>query len=81
MATSPSQRIPRIWANTGRKVVVHEGNWKLVVTYRKTTTFALFDSKMDPDNKNDLSVRLGQIVFRLRGLLEKKEGRTKAQRH
>jgi hypothetical protein len=61
-------------ANTGRKVVVQDGPWKLVVTYGKTPTYALFNTEKDPQEKTDLSVRLEQITYRLRGLLEKREG-------
>jgi hypothetical protein len=61
-------------ANTGRQVIVQEGPWKLVVTYGKTTTYALFNTEQDPKETIDLAIRLEQITFRLRGLLEKQEG-------
>ena len=61
-------------ANTDRQVVVLDGPWKLVATYRKTTTYALFNTDRDINEKSDLSVRLEQITFRLRGLIERKEG-------
>ena len=61
-------------ANTNRQLVVQEGPWKLVATYGKMTTYALFNTASDPQEKTDLSVRLEQITFRLRGLLEKQEG-------
>lgn len=61
-------------ANSGRQVVIQDGPWKLVATYGPATTYALFNSEDDPQNKNDLSVRLEQITFRHRGLLEKQEG-------
>ena len=60
-------------ANTGKQVTVEEGLWKLVVTYGETRTYALFHTKDDPQSKNDLSVRLEQITFRLRGLMEQQE--------
>ncbi len=61
-------------ANSGRRVVVQEGPWKLVATYGATTTYALFHTEQDPQEMTDLSARLEQITFRLRGLLEKEEG-------
>jgi len=61
-------------ANTGRRVTVEEGPWKLVATYGKTTTYALFNTETDPQEKTDLSARLEQITFRLRGLLERQQG-------
>ena len=61
-------------ANSGRQVVAQEGPWKLEVTYGQTTTYALYNTESDPQEKKDLSVRLEQITFRLRGLLERNEG-------
>ncbi len=61
-------------ANTGQQVVVQDGPWKLVATYGETTTYALFNTESDPEQQTDLSARLEQITFRLRGLLEKQEG-------
>jgi hypothetical protein len=61
-------------ANSNRQVIAQEKPWKLVATFGKTTTYALFNTESDPQEKNDLSVRLEQITFRLRGLLEKQEG-------
>lgn len=52
---------------------VREGPWKLVVTYGKQTTYALFHIEHDPQQQTDLSTRLEQITFRLRGLLEQRE--------
>jgi len=60
-------------ANTGRQVTVREGPWKLVATYGKTTTYALFNTLADPPDKQDLAARLDQIAFRVRGQLEKSE--------
>ena len=61
-------------ANSGRKIVIEQELWKLVVTYGKTPAYELFNTEDDPENENDLSVQLEQITFRLRGLLEQKEG-------
>jgi hypothetical protein len=61
-------------ANTGRQLTVQDGPWKLVATYGKTRRYALFHTEDDPQEKIDLSARLEQITFRLRGLLEKQEG-------
>ena len=61
-------------ANSGQKVAVQEGPWKLVATYGKKTTYALFNTESDPQETDDLSERLEQFTFRLRGLLEKQEG-------
>lgn len=60
-------------ANSGRQVMIEEGVWKLVVTYGKTPTYQLFNTEKDPQEKNDLSARLGNVAFRLRGLLEQQE--------
>ena len=45
-----------------------------MATYGKTTTYALFNTANDPQEDTDLSSRLEQITFRLRGLLERREG-------
>ena len=58
-------------ANTGKKVSVKDGPWKLVVTYGTTPTYQLFNTESDPQEKTDLSERLDQITFRLRGIVEK----------
>lgn len=63
-----------ILANTNRQVTVEEGPWKLVATYGKSTTYALYNTHDDPQQKHDLSVNLEQITFRLRGNLERQEG-------
>ncbi len=63
-------------ANTARQVSVQDGRWKLVATYGKKTSYALFDTENDPQEKTDLAARLEQIAFRLQGLLEKREGLT-----
>ncbi len=60
--------------NSGRQLTVQDGPWKLVVTYGKTISYALYNTHDDPEEKTDLSVKLEQITFRLRGLLEQKEG-------
>jgi hypothetical protein len=60
-------------AKTGQQVTAQDGPWKLVVTYGKTTNYALFHSEDDPQSRTDLAVRLEQITFRLRGLVEKQE--------
>lgn len=60
-------------SNTGRQEIVQDGPWKLVVTYGATTMHALFNTKADPEEKNDLSGTLDQITFRLRGLLEQRQ--------
>lgn len=60
--------------NTGRQIAVQDGPWKLVATYGKTIRYALFNTEADPQGQTDLSAKLDQITFRLRGLLEQKEG-------
>lgn len=62
-------------ANSGRQIVVQEGPWKLVATYGKTVSYELFHTVDDPQEKTNLAQRLEQIAFRLRGRLEKQEGR------
>ena len=59
-------------ADSGREVVVENGPWKLVATFNKLPTFKLFNSLTDSDLKTDLSEKLDQITFRLRGKLEQK---------
>jgi hypothetical protein len=61
-------------AGSGRQLSVQDGPWKLVVTYGKTTNYALYNTANDPDQKTDRSGQLEQITFRLRGLLERQEG-------
>ncbi len=61
-------------AGTGRVVTVEEGPWKLVATYGESTSHALFNTADDPEGKTDLSPRLEHITFRLRGMLERREG-------
>jgi hypothetical protein len=53
---------------------MQDGPWKLVLTYGKTISCSLYNTEGDPDETTDLSVKLEQITFRLRGLLEQKEG-------
>ena len=60
--------------NTGETQSCTDGDWKLVVTYGKTINYALYNLREDPEEKKDLSDRLEQITFRLRGMLEQKEG-------
>ncbi len=60
-------------ANTDRKVTIQDGPWTLVATYGRVPDYALFNTEADPQRKNDLSEKLDQITFRLRGLLEQKE--------
>jgi hypothetical protein len=60
-------------ARSDRSLSVREGPWKLVVTYGKQTTYALFHIEDDPQQKTDLSSRLEQITFYMRGLFEQKE--------
>ena len=60
-------------ARSDRSVSVREGHWKLVVPYGQQTTYALFHVEDDPRQETDLSKRLEQITFRLRGLLEREE--------
>ena len=59
---------------SGRQLSVQDGPWKLVATYGKTITYSLYHKKDDPNEKTDLSVKLEQFTFRLRGLLERQEG-------
>lgn len=61
-------------ANTKRQVIVRDGPWKLVATYGKTPTYALYHTENDAKEEKDLSARLEQITFRLRGLLEIRQG-------
>ena len=60
--------------NSGRQLTMQDGPWKLVLTYGKTISCSLYNTEGDPDETTDLSVKLEQITFRLRGLLEQKEG-------
>ena len=60
-------------ANSEKVVTVEDGPWKLVATYGKVPSYALFHTQADPQLKNDLAEKLDQIAFRLRGLLEQKE--------
>jgi len=60
-------------ARSDRSLSVREGPWKLVVTYGKQTTYALFHIEDDPQQETDLSTRLEQITFYMRGLLEQRE--------
>jgi hypothetical protein len=55
---------------------VEDGRWKLVAaTNSRKTTYVLYDLKSDPQGTIDRSEHLEQIVFRLRGLLEKRSGK------
>jgi hypothetical protein len=60
--------------NSGRQVTAQDGPWRLVASYGKEIRYALFNTESDPQQKNDLSAKLDQITFRLRGLLERQEG-------
>ena len=61
-------------AQSGQHVEVREGQWKLVATYGKTTSYRLFNLEDDPAGTEDLSEKLEQICFRLRGVLERQQG-------
>ncbi len=61
--------------NSAIQRTLHDGPWTLVVTYGKRITYALYNTADDAEEKTDLSNRLEQFTFRLRGLLEQKEGR------
>ena len=63
-------------ARTGRQLSVTDGPWKLIATFGKTITYALYNTKDDPKQKLNVSAKLEQITFRLRGLLERQEGRS-----
>ena len=52
---------------------VTDGPWTLVVTSGKKTTYKLFNSKIDPEEKTDLSERVPHIAFRLEGQRERQE--------
>jgi hypothetical protein len=52
---------------------VTDGPWTLVVTRGKKTTYKLFNSEIDPDEKTDLSKRVPHLAFRLKGLRERQE--------
>ncbi len=60
--------------NSDTEAAVQDGSWKLVASYGKTIHYALFNTATDPQQKTDLSAKLEQIVFRLRGKLEQQEG-------
>jgi parallel beta-helix repeat protein len=60
-------------AQSGQQVEAREGQWKLVATYGKMTTYQLFNLEDDPAGTKDLSVKLEQICFRLRGVLERQQ--------
>ena len=53
------------------QVTAQEGPWKLIVTYGKTTRYELFNTKDDPQQKVNLTDKLEQMTFRLRGLAER----------
>lgn len=59
---------------SGRRVIVRNGPWKLVVIFGKSTRYELYDAQRDPKESNNLSRTLEQVVFRLKGLLERREG-------
>lgn len=53
---------------------VQEGSWKLVVVNdHGKTIYQLFNLAGDPQEKKDLSAQMDHRVFRLRGLLERRE--------
>ncbi len=60
-------------ANSGGQAIVQDGPWKLVATYGETISYKLFNTDDDPQEKTDLSARLENITFRMRGLLERQE--------
>lgn len=62
-------------ANSNTQLEVREGPWKMVVTYAKTPRYTLFHTVNDVEERHDLSTQLEQIAFRLRGRLEKENGR------
>ena len=53
--------------------VVTDGPWKLVVARGEKTTYKLFNSEIDPNEKTDLSDRVPHLAFRLKGLRERQE--------
>lgn len=62
-------------AATGGQATAQDGRWKLVVTYGTHTNYALFNIEDDPQEKQNLAKELDQFTFRLRGLVERIEGR------
>ena len=50
---------------------MRRGPWKLLATGGKKKTYQLFNLDDDPHEKTDLSGRLEQQTFQLRGLLER----------
>jgi len=83
---APGSPHPKLWdrptdgnafhslINSGQQRSIQDGPWKLVVTYGKSISYALFHLEQDPQEENDRSVELEQITFRLRGRLEQQEG-------
>ena len=58
-----------------RTQTIENGHWKLVVVTKDgKATYRLYDLKSDPQEATDRSEHLEQIVFHLRGLLEKQAG-------
>ena len=50
-----------------------DGPWTLVVSRGKKTTYKLFNSEIDANEKKDLSNRVPHLAFRLKGLRERQE--------
>ena len=60
-------------SRSGKQAEVQHGSWKLVATYGKTTTYRLYNHEDDPAGTQDLSEKLEQICFRIRGVLERQQ--------
>ena len=71
-AKANSKSKPRtLYWNTGGRSAVRRGPWKLLASGGKKKTYQLFNLDDDPHEKTDLSGRLEQQTFQLRGLLER----------
>ena len=58
-----------IYWRTGRRSAIRSGDWKLIATHGKTTSYELFNMAADPLEKTELSADHPQHVDRLKTLL------------
>lgn len=56
------------------KVEIVQGRWKLIVVRGEKTTYHLYDTMTDEAQKDDLAQKMDTIAFRMRGLLERRDG-------
>ena len=71
----------RLTIESGERRTVDDGPWRLIVIYGEKIEYQLFHREKDPELRDNLSERLDQIAFRMRGMIEQMEGREYKAEH